>query len=68
MEDEVKTSDPSALADRRISQLEAEIAALRFSLSRGGSSSFQDQLEVVVLQLLLGFRSSLVQPPLILQD
>ena len=39
LEAEVATSAPTALADRRISQLEAEIAALRFSSSRGGSTS-----------------------------
>ena len=31
VEAEVATSAPTALADRKISQLEAEIAALRFS-------------------------------------
>ena len=41
MEAEVATSTSTALADRRISQLEAEIAALRFSLSFSGSSSGQ---------------------------
>ena len=35
----VATSAPTALADKRISQLEAEIAALRFSLGRGGAAS-----------------------------
>ena len=33
------TSAPTALADRRISQLEAEIATLRFSLGSGGGFS-----------------------------
>ena len=35
VEPEVATSAPTALADRRISQLDAEIAALRFFSSRG---------------------------------
>ena len=39
VEADVATSAPTARADRRISQSEAEIAALRFSLSRGGSAS-----------------------------
>ena len=39
VEAEVAMSAPTALAYRRISQLEAEIAALRFSSSRGGSAS-----------------------------
>ena len=39
VEAEVATSAPTALADKRISQLEAEIGALRFSLSRDGAAS-----------------------------
>ena len=39
VEAEVATSAPAASADRRISQLEAEIATLRFSSSRGGNTS-----------------------------
>ena len=39
VEAEVATSAPTALVDWRISQLEAEIAALRFSSSRGRSAS-----------------------------
>ena len=39
VEAEVAKSAPTALADRRNSQLEAEIAALRFSSNRGASAS-----------------------------